>query len=99
MYFKIYQGLSVLIVDGDLRSDPDKLNNMFREIEQSALRAISADPAMSLMVGTLSRVSGLEIPKNMNPHELDEEVERIKKEREMEIWRNGGIGARAGKWW
>jgi len=99
MYFKIYQGLSVLIVDGELRSDPDKLNNMFREIEQSALRAISADPAMSLMVGTLSRVSGLEIPKNMKPHELDRKIESIKKEREAEVWRNGGIGARAGKWW
>jgi len=63
MYFKIYQGLSVLIVDGDLRLDPDKLNNMFVDIEQSALDAISTDPAMRLMAGTLSRVSGLETSK------------------------------------
>ena len=65
MYFKIYQGLSVLIVDGDLRREPEKLNNMFIEIERSALEAICTDPAMNLMVDTLSRVSGLEIPKNV----------------------------------
>ncbi|MCL2387742.1 MAG: hypothetical protein FWC89_09385 [Defluviitaleaceae bacterium] len=59
MYFKIYQGLSVLIVDGDLRLDPEKLNTMFIKIEQSALNAISSDRKMHLMVDTLSRVSGL----------------------------------------
>jgi len=72
MYFKIYQGLSVLIVDGDLRQDPEKLNKMFREIEQSALNAISNDPSMKLMVGTLSRVSGLESASESNLHRLDE---------------------------
>ncbi|MCL2016653.1 MAG: hypothetical protein FWG68_10455 [Defluviitaleaceae bacterium] len=61
MYFKIYQGLSVLIVDGDLRQNPEKLDNMFKEIEQSALDAISQDSSMKLMVGTLSRVSGLAV--------------------------------------
>jgi hypothetical protein len=71
MYFKIYQGLSVLIVDGDLRQNPEKLDRMFKEIEQSALNAISADPAMKLMVGTLSRVSGLEVPSEVIKHELD----------------------------
>ena len=76
MYFKIYQGLSVLIVDGDLRQNPEKLNNMFIEIEQSALNAISNDPTMHLMAGTLSRVSGLEMPKNPQPHELDLRIQR-----------------------
>ena len=71
MYFKIYQGLSVLIVDGDLRQNPEKLDRMFKEIEQSALNAISADTAMKLMVGTLSRVSGLEVPSEVKTHELD----------------------------
>jgi len=78
MYFKIYQGLSVLIVDGDLRLDPTKLNNMFVEIEQSALEAISSDPAMSLVVDTLSRVSGLEIPKNVKLHDLDWQIRSIR---------------------
>jgi len=77
MYFKIYQGLSVLMVDGDLRLEPKKLNNMFREIEQSALEAICADPAMNLMADTLLRVSGLDIPKNVRAHELDRRIERI----------------------
>ena len=91
MYFKIYQGLSVLIVDGDLRQDPVKLNNMFRDIEQSALNAISTDPAMKLMAGTLSRVSGLDIPQNVKPHALDRKVQKLRKERQAEIQRNGGI--------
>jgi len=91
MYFKIYQGLSVLIVDGDLRSDPEKLNNMFRDIEQSALEAICTDPAMKLMAGTLSKVSGLEIPKNAKSHPLDEKIQKIREERRAEIESNGGI--------
>jgi len=94
MYFKIYQGLSVLIVDGDLRLDPEKLNNMFRDIEQSALAAICNDPAMKLMAGTLSRVSGLEIPKTATTHELDRRIEKIKSDRLAEIQRNGGIQLR-----
>ena len=77
MYFKIYQGLSVLIVDGDLRLDPDKLNNMFREIEFSALEAICTDPAMQLMAGTLSRVSGLDIPEKTREHSLDRRIQRM----------------------
>jgi len=91
MYFKIYQGLSVLIVDGDLRSDPEKLNNMFRDIEQSALEAICTDSAMKLMAGTLSRVSGLEIPKNAKSHPLDVRIQKIREERRAEIESNGGI--------
>jgi len=77
MYFKIYQGLSVLLVDGDLRLDPEKLDNMFSDIEQSALEAICTDQAMNLMAGTLSRVSGLEIPKNVKAHNLDRKIEKI----------------------
>jgi hypothetical protein len=77
MYFKIYQGLSVLIVDGDLRLDPEKLNNMFREIEQSALDAIGTDPAMSPMVGTLSRVSGLVVSRNAKAHPLDKKIQTV----------------------
>ena len=77
MYFKIYQGLSVLIVDGDLRLEPEKLNDMFQDIEQSALKAICADPAMSLMVDTLSRVSGLEIPRDTKKHPLDWKIKEI----------------------
>jgi len=96
LYFKLYQGLSVLLVDSDLRLDPEKLNYMFREIEQSALEAICADPAMKLMAGTLSRVSGLKIPKNVKVHELDSQIQRIRYERDAEVRRNGGIGAR---WW
>jgi len=92
MYFKIYQGLSVLIVDGELRLDPEKLNNMIREIEESALKAICTDHEMSLMVDTLSRVSGLGIPNNVKPHELDIEVKRIYEERNAERWSNRGIG-------
>jgi len=92
MYFKLYQGLSVLMVDGDLRSEPEKLNNMFKEIEQSAINAICNDPAMHLMAGTLSRTSGLEIPKNPPKHELDRRVEKIRNDRQAEIRRNGGIG-------
>ena len=78
MYFKIYQGLSVLIVDGDLRQDPEKLNSMFRDIEQSALNAINDDPAMTLMVGTLSRVSGLDPVSTSHRHRLDEAVAQIR---------------------
>jgi len=77
MYFKIYQGLSVLLVDGDLRLEPEKLNKMFTDIEQSALEAICADPAMSLMAGTLSRVSGLEIPQNVKTHKLDSKIQDL----------------------
>jgi hypothetical protein len=77
MYFKIYQGLSVLLVDGDLRQDPEKLNSMFKEIEQSALDAICADPAMELMAGTLSRTSGLEVPQKVSEHRLDREIATI----------------------
>ena len=77
MYFKIYQGLSVLLVDGDLRLEPEKLNDMFIDIEQSALEAICTDPAMNLMVGTLSRVSGLEVPKNARTHYLDRRIEQV----------------------
>jgi hypothetical protein len=94
MYFKIYQGLSVLIVDGDLRLDPEKLNNMFIEIEQSALRAISADPAMRLMAGTLSRVSGLEMPRDAEAHPLDGMIQAVVDENQRlhllgeEEWRN-----------
>ena len=78
MYFKIYQGLSVLLVDGDLRQDPEKLNNMFIDIEQSALTAISNDSSMRLMAGTLSRVSGLPMlkPSEIKPHELDLRIQR-----------------------
>jgi len=94
MYFKIYQGLSVLIVDGDLRLDPDKLNGMFTDIEQSALKAICTDPAMRLMAGTLSRVSGLEIPTSTKTHRLDRRVEQIRDERLAENRRNGGIRLR-----
>jgi len=94
MYFKIYQGLSVLIVDGDLRLDPEKLNGMFMDIEQSALEAICTDPAMRLMAGTLSRVSGLEMPKNAKTHELDRRIQSIRDARLAEIRRNGGIGIR-----
>jgi len=96
MYFKIYQGLSVLIVDGDLRLDPEKLNSMFKDIEQSALAAICTDPAMRLMAGTLSRVSGLEIPKNSKTHDLDRRIRKIRDDRNAEINRNGGIDIR---WW
>ena len=88
MYFKIYQGLSVLIVDGDLRQDPTKLNNMFANIEQSALEAISADPAMQLMVGTLSRVSGWPAPKNAKPHALDSKIRKIHADRIAEMRKN-----------
>ena len=88
MYFKIYQGLSVLIVDGDLRQNPERLNEMFKEIEQSALSAISSDPAMQLMAGTLSRVSGLEIPAESKPHKLDSKIQKIREDRESENRRN-----------
>jgi len=88
MYFKIYQGLSVLMVDGDLRSEPEKLNTMFVDIEEAALSAICSDPAMRLMAGTLSRVSGLEIPKNAKRHPLDITVERIREARWEQIRRN-----------
>ena len=88
MYFKIYQGLSVLIVDGDLRLEPKKLNNMFKDIEQSALNAISTDPAMRLMVGTLSRVSGLTPPQKAKVHKLDTRMQEIAAERLASTWRN-----------
>jgi len=94
MYFKIYQGLSVLMVDGDLRAEPEKLNDMFNNIERSALRAISTDPAMKLMVGTLSRVSGLEVPTNVKMHELDKRIEKIRRDREEENRRNNNISWR-----
>jgi len=90
MYFKIYQGLSVLIVDGDLRLDPQKLDNMFIDIEKSALEAICSDQAMNLMAGTLSRVSGLEIPTNRKIHPLDRRIQAIREERIAEIRRNSG---------
>jgi len=77
MYFKIYQGLSVLMVDGDLRLNPEKLNDMFTAIEQSALDAICTDPAMSLMADTLSRVSGLKVQKNVETHDLDKRIEGV----------------------
>jgi len=89
MYFKIYQGLTVLIVDGDLRQDPVKLDNMFKEIEQSALDAICTDPAMQLMVGTLSRVSGLEVSKDTKVHALDRRISKIRADRLAERERNG----------
>jgi len=88
MYLKIYQGLSVLIVDGDLRLNPDKLNDMFIDIEQSALEALCTDPEMELMAATISRVSGLEIPKDVKPHELDRRIQEIKQTRVAEIQRN-----------
>ncbi|MCL2528246.1 MAG: hypothetical protein FWE42_07490, partial [Defluviitaleaceae bacterium] len=94
MYFKIYQGLSVLIVDGDLRQDPDKLDNMFIDIEKAALDAICSDPAMRLMAGTLSRVSGLDIPTNVKPHKLDRIIQRIEEERIAENRRNNNISWR-----
>ena len=90
MYFKIYQGLSVLIVDGDLRLNPEKLNDMFIDIEKSALEAISTDPAMKLMAGTLSRVSGLTMPTGVRIHALDREIQRIRDERVADIRRNSG---------
>ena len=74
LYFKIYQGLSVLMVDGNLRQDPDKLNSMFQDIEQSAINAISSDPAMRLMADTLTRVSGLQKPESTQTHPLDEKI-------------------------
>jgi len=88
MYFKIYQGLSVLIVDGDLRLNPDRLDNMFMDIEHAALEAICTDPAMRLMAGTLSRVSGLEISRNAKIHKLDMRIEQIRQERIAENLRN-----------
>ncbi|MCL2571555.1 MAG: hypothetical protein FWE11_04050 [Defluviitaleaceae bacterium] len=91
MYFKIYQGLSVLIVDGDLRLDPEKLDAMFKEIECSALEAICNDPAMRLMAGTLSRVSGLEIPAHVKTHTLDRTIDQIRADRIAENNRNGNI--------
>ena len=94
MYFKIYQGLSVLLVDGDLRAEPDRLNGMFADIEQSALNAICSDPAMRLMAGTLSRVSGLAIPHGVKVHKLDRKIERIRQDRIAEDLRNGGLGIR-----
>jgi len=94
MYFKIYQGLSVLIVDSDLRLDPEKLNSMFTDIEQAALEAICTDPTMHLMAGTLSRVSGLEIPKNVEPHKLDAQIRGIRNARQNEIHDNNQR-----RWW
>ena len=89
MYFKMYQGLSVLIVDGDLRQEPDKLENMFKQIEESALIAICNDPAMNLMAGTLSRVSGIPIPQKASMHSLDIKVQKIvqqRRERRKNRW-------------
>jgi len=91
MYFKIYQGLSVLIVDSDLRLDPEKLNAMFKDIEQAALEAICTDPSMKLMVGTLSRVSGLKVQKKVKPHKLDNKIKNIFGARALEISRNSKI--------
>ena len=77
MYFKIYQGLSVLMVDGDLRADPDALNEKFSQIEASALRAICADRRMAMMAGTISKVTGLPIPEGKGrPHALDLEIRK-----------------------
>ena len=104
MYFKIYQGLSVLIVDGDLRQDPEKLNEMFTAIEQSALDAISQDRVMKLMVGTLSRISGLHAMDNAKRHPLDTEVTRIRTAWMSEIRTNaemktfGSIGTNFRLW-
>ena len=81
LYFKIYQGLSVLIVDGDLREDPEKLNNMFVAIEESALSAICNDPVMKLMAGTVSRVSGLEIPQVHKPHPMEKRIDKVIEDR------------------
>jgi len=91
MYYKIYQGLSVLIVDGDLRLDPEKLNDMIISIEQSALTAICTDPAMRLMVGTLSRIIGIAVPENVIRHELDIDIQILKEDRFIENHRNGKI--------
>ena len=89
LYFKIYQGLSVIIIDGELRLEPEKLNNMFEDIENSALKAICRDDHMRLMANTLSRVSGLPIPENTKRHELDEKIRRIRAARLAENRRNG----------
>ena len=89
MYFKIYQGLSVLMVDGDLRQEPERLNEMFAEIERSALAAIASDPAMALMVGTLKRTSGQDVPKDRKRHPLDKKMDRIRQARQAENERNG----------
>ena len=91
MYFKIYQGLSVLIVDGDLRQEPEKLEGMFKAIEQSALDAICQDRAMKLMVGTLCCVSGLEETPNARRHPLDTQVHRVRAEWIAEIRENARI--------
>jgi len=104
MYFKIYQGLSVLIVDGDLRQDPTKLETMFRTIEQSALDAIANDRAMRLMVGTLSRVSGLMPPANPIIHPLDRQIMKNREDWMNEIRANankkvfGSIGTEFRLW-
>jgi len=81
LYFKIYQGLSVLIVDGDLRQDPEKLNSMFVNIEQAALEAIRGDSSMRLMADTLARTSGLKPSTKTKPHTLGKTLEQIKEER------------------
>jgi len=92
MYFKIYQGLSVLIVDGDLRQEPKKLDEMFKAIEQSALNAISQDRVMKLMVGTLSRVSGLQVTSSgTSRHPLDVEIARVRAAWKAEIRANADI--------
>jgi len=57
LYFKIYQALSVLMVDGDLRENPDELQKSFAEIEESAIRAIAGNREMRPMWETLKRVS------------------------------------------
>jgi len=92
MYFKIYQGLSVLIVDGDLRQEPTRLDNMFKKIEHAALTAICNDPAMNLMAGTLSNVSGIEIPRKTRAHPLDDKIQQIEIARQEENRRNNN-------WW
>ena len=76
LYFKIYQGLSVLMVDGDLRAEPEKLNEQFKGIEYAALEAICTDHTMRLMAGTVSRTSGLRIPNTTKSHPLDKIIQR-----------------------
>ena len=78
MYFKIYQALSVLTVDGDLRSDPNKLKSQFEDVERSAIVALNNDQAMRPMVETLARVSGLEFPKRRTAHALDNAIHRVR---------------------
>jgi len=61
----------------------------FKDIEQSALDAICTDSAMKLMVGTLSRVSGLKVSKDVKVHALDRRINKIRADRIAERERNG----------